>query len=252
MVKSASNKLGLAFGLVLAASPAIAQDRYQASLGQLDLVWRQLLSSVAVKTSQTSASGNQVAGTALKSAEANATAVAQFETRHGISEAAKTFLTGRDQTRAACGPVEVRQMASAALARNREVGSVIADADQAFLSSGRDAAMVQSALNRRRAEFYCSGEEFDAGLCSALAGIGYNTGPKAGDTNAAVFMDGGASGAEEVATGLDFIDRVAPLPTVDQGSNAGSAIARLIALKQGAERSMAREIISGSIMEGLE
>lgn len=252
MAKSVCNRTAVALCLALTATPAAAQERFQTALGQLELVWRQLLSSMAVNTSQTATSGNQVATAALKSAEANASAVARFDSRFGVSQAANKYVVGRDQTSAACGPVELRRMAQETLTRNRQIGSVVAEADQAFMANGGDAAAVQSLLNRRRAEFYCSQEEFDAGLCSALAGVGYNTGAKAGDTNASIFMNGGATGAEEAATGLDYIDRVAPLPTVVRKTGAASAISRIIALKQAAERSMAREIISGSIMEGLE
>ena len=252
MGKFVCNRAVLALGLVLMASPVAAQDRFQSALGKLEAVWRQVISGVAVKTSQTAASGNQVASTALKAAEANASAVAQFDGRYGVGEAANKYVVGRDQTSAACAPVELRRMANVASERNRQLGSVVAAADQEFLENSGDAASVQSTLNRRRAEFYCSQEEFDAGLCSALAGVGYNTGPKAGDTNASIFMNGGASGADEVATSLDYIDRVAPLPTVVRKTGAESAISRIIALKQSAERSMAREIIGGAVMEGLE
>lgn len=270
MGKFVCNKAALALSLALTATsaggqtwwnpdvpnvpstPVQSQNTFAAALAQLEAVWRTVISGVRVNTAQTAGSGNQVASTALKAAEANAMAVAQFDGRYGVSEAANKYVVGRDQTSAACGPVELRRMANAASERNRQISSVIAAADQEFLAGNGDAAKVQSTLNRRRAEFYCSQEEFDAGLCSALAGIGYNTGPKAGDTNASVFMNGGASGAEEVATGLDYIDRVAPLPTVVRKTGAASAISRIIALKQGAERSMAREIIGGSIMEGLE
>lgn len=252
MGKFVCNKAALAFCLVLTASPAAAQDSFASALQDLEAVWGHVISGVRGKTAQTAASGNQVASVALKAAEANASAVAQFDGRYGISEAANKYGVGRDQTSAACAPVEMRRMAHEASRRNRQIGSVIAGADQAFLANNGDAASVQSTLNRRRSEFYCSQEEFDAGLCNALAGVGYNTGARAGDTNASVFMDGGASGAEEVATSLDYIDRVAPLPTVVRKTGAESAISRIIALKQGAERSMAREIISGSVMEGLE
>lgn len=251
MGKYGSNKAVWAVVLAFAASAANAQN-YQSSLNQLTLAWNEMIAGVGVSTSQTSASGNQVATTALKAAEANATAIARFDVRQNISGAVNKFSMGRDQTNAACGPVEMRQMAHAASERNSQIGSLIAEADQDFMRNGGDAAQVQATLNRRRAEFYCSQEEFDAGLCTSLAGVGYNTGPNAGDTNAAVFMNGGASGAEEVATGLDFIDRIAPLPTVVPKTGASSAISRIIALRNGAEKSMAREVIGGSIMEGLE
>ena len=252
MVKFAFRKL-LAGGCVLAAcvSPAVSQQ-FQPEMTKLNLIWQRLMSAVAIKTSQTANSGNQVGSTALKAAEANATAISQFEVRYAVSEAANKYGLGRDQNNTACAPVELRLMAQEAEQRNKDVKSVIADADQAFLANNGDAVDVQATLTRRRAEFYCSGEEFDGGLCAAFAGVGYNTGAKAGDTNASVWMNGGAAGAEEVATGLDFLDRVAPLPTVVAKTGAESAISRIIALRQASERSMAREIISDTIMEGLQ
>lgn len=251
MGKFVSSKTALLAALVLSAVPARAQN-FDSAMWDLEGVWATLISGVRVQTAQTAASGNQVATAALRSAEANATALSRVDQRHGVNDAVTKYLIGRDQTKAACGPVELRRMAHEASERNRGIGSLIAEADQDFMANGGDAAQVQSTLTRRRAEFYCSKEEFDAGLCSSLAGVGYNTGPNAGDTNAAVFMNGGAAGAEEVATGLDYIDRVAPLPTVVPKTGAASAISRIIALRNGAERSMAREIISGSVVGGLE
>jgi len=249
MAKSKGTVLVLA--LTLATTPASAQQFGQA-MGELQVAFQQLVSGLRITTAQTAASGNQVATAALKSAEANATAIAQFDVRSGLNNAVSAYAVGRDQTSAACGPVQMRQLAQATAQRNAQLGSVLTEADQAFMDNHGDAGMVQATLNRRRAEFYCSQEEFDAGLCASLAGVGYNTGPTAGDTNASIWMNGGASGAEEVATGIDYIDRVAPLPTVVPKTGAASAISRLIAQRQAAERSMAREIIGGAIMEGLE
>lgn len=251
MGKSGSNKIAALLALTLSGTPAASQD-FNSALGELEGAWVKLIGGIRIQTAQTAASGNQVAAAALKSAEANATALARVDVRHGVNEAVGKYLVGRDQTRAACAPVELRKMAHAASDRNSQISSLIAEADQDFMANGGDAAQVQATLNRRRSEFYCSQEEFDAGLCSSLAGVGYNTGPNAGDTNAAVFMNGGATGAEEVATGLDYIDRVAPLPTVVPKTGAASAISRIIALRNGAEKSMAREIIGGSMIEGLE
>lgn len=231
---------------------ASAAQTFGSAMADLEQSFATLISAVSVNTAQVSATGGQIAMTAMKASEANATALAQFEVRRGLSDAVRTYSVGRDQTNAACGPVQMRQLAIASAARNEALGAQLSTADSAFLENNGDAAMVQSTLNRRRAEFYCSQEEFDAGLCTSLAGVGYNTGPGGGDTNASLFMSGGATGAEEVATGFDYIDRVAPLPTVVSRSGAASAIARMIAQQQAAEASMAREIISGSIMEGLQ
>jgi hypothetical protein len=225
---------------------------FESALTQLNAAWQSLMSAISVKTGQVAASSNQVAATAVKSAEANANAIAQVSARLAVADAATAYGLGRDQSNAACAPVLARQMANAAAERNSQIESLVTESDADFLSSNSDAAQVQSELARRRASYYCSEEEYAAGLCSSFAGVGDTTGAASGDTNASVFMDGGANGAEEVAVGLDYLDRVAPLPTVPPKSGAASAIARIISLREAATKSMAREVLSGSIVEGLE
>ncbi|WP_299592524.1 hypothetical protein [uncultured Tateyamaria sp.] len=242
----------LCLAFLLLSGPAAGQQQFGQALGQLEISFQQMMSGLRVKTAQTSASGNQVVTAALKTAEAHASAITQFDVRAGLNEAVSAYAVGRDQTNAACGPVEMRQMAHSAAQRNVSLRQMLGQADTAFMDDHGDAASVQATLNRRRSEYYCSEEEFAAGLCSPFAGVGYNTGPGAGDTNASVWMNGSAAGAEEIAVGIDYLDRVAPLPTVVPNTGAASAISRLIAHGQAAERSMARETISGSIFEGLE
>lgn len=258
MARSASRRRGTAGALfslsllvALDATPASALT-FESGLAQLNLMWQGLMSSLRIKTAQTATSGTQVGAVALKAAEANASAVVQIQSRLAVLDATARYGAGRDQTNAACAPVLMRQAAQSTSARNSGLKSLVSEADQSFIDGSGSSQSVQSELSRRRSEYYCSTEEFDAGLCAPFAGVGYNTGAAAGDTNASVFMTGSAAGAEELAVGLDFADRIAPLPTVPPKNNAAAAIERIINLREAAAKSMVREVISGSIMEGLK
>lgn len=258
MAKSSNFKLPDGIALVtatmiaLSSHPGYAQDGYNNAAQELESTFAQLLSSLGIKARQISTDSNQLGTVALKTSEAFASAVTSTMSRLSSLDSVNDSVLGRDQSAAACNVTDMRELAYQARERERGLSEIIGEVQSDWIEENRDAAATGRELNIARQQYYCSDEEFEAGLCAQLVGKAYNTGASAGNSNAGVFMDGGALGPEEAATGYDFIDHVAPLPTMDEAVDIESSVRRRLALRKTAEISMARTLLSGSVMGGLQ
>lgn len=244
-------------GLALVLSSAgpgsvVAQAAYNAEATRLELTFERLMSSLGIKTRQIGTTGNQIGVTAMKSNEAQASAIATVGVRLRTVNGTNDYALGRDQNNTACSVTTMRSMARGADAKVDALMSAANQIEEDWVSSNRSAEEAMIELTNQRQNYYCPEEEFAAGLCGQLAGVNYNTGVGAGDTNASVFMDGNARGAEEIAVSMDFIDRVAPLPTIPERKDLETAVSRVIAVRESASISMARMLLAGSVFEGVE
>lgn len=245
----------LAVALLLsttAASMASSQTAYNREATRLELTFQNLMSALSIKARQISTTGRQVGVTALKTSEAQASAIATVDARLRTVNGATDYGLGRDQNDTACSVTAMRSLARESSSKVDALMDAANSVEQDWISSNRSAEQALIELSNQRQNYYCPEEEFAAGLCGQLAGVNYNTGVGAGDTNAAVFMDGNASGAEEISISMDFIDRVAPLPTIPERRDLESAVKRVIAVRESASISMARTLLAGSVFEGVE
>lgn len=237
---------------VVTTSTVSAQTAYNAEATRLELTFENLMSALSIKARQISTTGRQVGVTALKTSEAQASAIATVGTRLRTVNGATDYGLGRDQNNTACSVTTMRSLARESSGKIDALMQAANAVEQDWVSSNRSAEQTLVELSNQRQNYYCPEEEFAAGLCGQLAGVNYNTGVTAGDTNASVFMDGNARGAEEIAVGMDFIDRVAPLPSIPERRDLESAVSRVIAVRQSASVSMARTLLAGSVFEGVE
>ena len=237
---------------IFLAGPVSAQEAYNTQAARWQLTFEKLMSSLSIKARQIGSSGNQVAVTAIKTSEAQAAAIASVATRLRTVNGATDYLIGRDQNNTACSVTAVRALAYGAGDKIDTLMGAANQAEEDWVTNNRSAEQALMELNNQRQNYYCPEEEFAAGLCGQLAGLTYNTGVGAGDTTASVFMDGNARGAEELSIGMDFIDRLAPLPTIPEKRNLETAMSRVAAVKQSASVSMARMLLAGSVFEGVE
>lgn len=244
--------LTLSMSLFCVAAPTSAQNLYAQEATRLELTFSRLMSSLRIKAQQVGSSGRQVAVTSMKSSEAHASAITTVAQRLSVLNGATDYGLGRDQSDVACSVTNMRAMAAQTGDRVNALLDAANVAEQEWVAQNRSATETQVELTNQRQNYYCPEEEFAAGLCGQLAGQSYNTGVGAGDTNASVFMDGNAGGAEEIAVGMDFVDRIAPLPTIVENQNLETAVQRVVAIRKSASISMARTLLAGSVFEGIE
>ena len=109
--------------------------------------------------------------------------------------------------------------------------------------SGRDGAgsHLSQSLDLRHS-FYCTTlEQKRTGWCSTGSAGRQAYGYGAGDSDASIFLLNRSYGAEEAVTAADYLDVMAPLPTVKAKVSTGEEDARRIeALRQGAMMTAAR------------
>lgn len=95
---------------------------------------------------------------------------------------------------------------------------------------------------------YCSPSEQQTGWCKGAQPGGYG----AGDSDAAPWLFNRNYGAEEVMTAADYLDVVAPLPTVKPNPRTAEEDAALVqARRQGAIMSGARAGLVGVLVGGM-
>lgn len=238
-----------AAALVVGAAVWAGPARAQADLAVLAASAEQFLSALKVSTAQLSGSG-EVKRTAEVQARTGLAATLGAQTQaNAVAAARSTYGADTGQGFGVCStPVA---LASLKIAENSasKVGAAFGNADHQWLSGGGDAAERAAGLQKLRQTIYCTAEE--------RASTGWCTGPAkgtipAGDTNAAVFMLKQDLGPEEAATAADYIDVLAPLPSVARSpSTADEQIARSYARRQGAFTTGARDTMFSVVYRGL-
>ena len=213
---------------------------------------QRLVSSIKIATRQSSATTEQRASVATKSAEANASAINASDTALRSAQARHAYGYDSGTGYSACGvSLSIGDERSA----NRSatgVGQAFRRSDLAWFREGGDgAARLGSSLELRRS-FYCTAaEQRRTGWC-ANGGTNQPYGYGAGDSDASVWLLNRSYGAEEAMTAADFLDVAAPLPTFKRSpASAEEDARRLEALRQGAMMSAARAAMMGVVKGGL-
>ena len=215
----------LAGMLVCPSLPAIAQTSPITAVWYASLV--RLLSGLRIDASQTTTSADQTS-TAVKSS-ASAAASTVSATRQGllVAKARHDYSYETGTGYAAC-------TVSLGLTDERDAGASTAmvmaafgAADRSWLQSGGDgAARLRASLDLRKT-LYCSEAERTAGVCSGTGGYG------AGDSDASPWLYSRNYGAEEITTAGDFLDVIAPLPTIEPAASTAVDQTRLVENRRG-------------------
>lgn len=236
-------------GMVLAAPALAAGD--QSGIITWQTFFQQLLSSVKIDTAQTNTSSQQVANTSQKSGEAKISSVLQSRVNMKMAEAKSRYNYETGQGYNAC-MISVG-MSDIAKAREERVqyGKSVGSRDSAWLAEGNgNTEDTLSSMIALRKEVYCSDQEKeDLGLYCQTSLNGYD----AGNTDASVWLAHRGYGAEEAMTGMDYVDTVAPLPTVPEKGTTRSdlALQRAEAIRSGVMRNAARTTLQNIILDGM-
>jgi len=211
--------------LVCPSLPATAQTSPITAVWYASLV--RLLSGLRIDASQTTTSADQTS-TAVKSS-ASAAASTVSATRQGllVAKARHDYSYETGTGYAAC-------TVSLGLTDERDAGASTAmvmasfgAADRSWLQSGGDgAARLRASLDLRKT-LYCSEAERTAGVCSGTGGYG------AGDSDASPWLYSRNYGAEEITTAGDFLDVIAPLPTIEPAASTAVDQTRLVENRRG-------------------
>lgn len=215
----------LAGMLVCPTLPATAQTSPITAVWYASLV--RLLSGLKVDASQTTTTADQTSTAVKSSASAAASTVAA--TRQGllVAKARHDYSYETGTGYAACtvslGLTDERDAATSAATVMAAFGA----ADRSWLQSGGDgAARLRASLDLRKT-LYCSEAERTAGVCSGTGGYG------AGDSDASPWLYSRNYGAEEITTAGDFLDVIAPLPTIEPAASTAVDQTRLVENRRG-------------------
>ena len=216
------------------------------------LSMERLMSALKVSTRQSSVTAEQGASVTSRMSEANASAINASDTAMRTAQAHHNYGFETGTGYSACA---VSLSIGDERAANRSaiaVGRAYREADRTWFREGGDGAdRLGTSLELRRS-FYCTTAEQRRTSWCTNGGSGQPYGYGAGDSDASVFLLNRSYGAEEAMTAADFIDVVAPLPTVPrQASSADEDVRRLEALRQGAMMSAARAALMGVVKGGL-
>ena len=236
----------LAGMLVCPSLPATAQTSPITAVWYASLV--RLLSGLRIDASQTTTTADQTSTAVKSSASAAASTVAA--TRQGllVAKARHDYSYETGTGYAAC-------TVSLGLTDERDAGvsaatvmAAFGAADRSWLQSGGDgAARLRASLDLRKT-LYCSEAERTAGVCSGSGSGGYG----AGDSDASPWLDSRNYGAEEITTAGDFLDVIAPLPTIEPAASTAVDQTRLVenrrggALLSGARAALMTVIVAGT------
>ena len=222
--------------------------RAQGLFPQWELSLQRLLSGMKVSGAQSSATSLQTTNGFKASAEATASTLVSQDNALRIAKAQHQYGYDTGTGYAACDISLGLSQASDSEASATKARQAFGAADRRWLTEGGDAgARIGDSLDQRRS-FYCSPSEQETGWCKGAQPGGYG----AGDSDAAPWLFNRNYSAEEVMTAADYLDVVAPLPTVKPNPRTAEEDAALVqARRQGAIMSGARAGLVGVLVGGM-
>jgi len=239
----------------MCAVPSVGHAQaFEAQMIEWELATQRLISAIKVDTRQHGAASAFNANTDESTARAVSSVFVEVFAQAGLVQARLDYGLGTGQTDAACQIPDIGLLASEASTVQENVLGAAKDSDASWVIEGGDSnERLAEGLAFRR-QLYCSDAEREAGLCGGALAAGGPGSMPAGDSNAGSFLLRRSYGSEELLVGLDFIDVVAPLPTISPAGDVvdvGSGISRLISRRRAALLSVPRgalfEIVSGGL-----
>lgn len=224
------------------ATPALA------FFANWEISLQRALSGMKVTASQSSATSLQSTNGYKSSAEATAAAVTSQDNAARLARAQHEYGFDTGTGYAACTLARGIVDNTHAFGSATKVRDAYRVADATWLTVGGDAAERSGGSLQQRRTFYCSPYEMLTGWCASSGLGGYG----AGDSDASPWLLNRNYGGEEVMTASDYLDVVAPLPTVRPNPvTAEDDLALIRARREGAIMSGARATLIGVITGGM-
>lgn len=232
----------------IAALAFVPANPATAFFANWEISLQRALSGMKVNGAQSSASAVQTTNGYKSTAEATASAITSQDNAARAARAQHEYGYDTGTGYAACtlarGIVDNTHAYSSA----SKVRQAYRVADTTWLTSGGDAADRNGGSINQRRTFYCSPYEQLTGWC-ATSGLG---GYSAGDSDASPWLLNRNYGGEEVMSAADYLDVVAPLPTVRPNPmTAEDDLALIRARREGAIMSGARATLIGVLTGGM-
>ncbi|BCM88021.1 hypothetical protein [Methylobacterium indicum] len=229
---------------VVLAFPAQAQGLFP----QWEISLQRLMSGLKVSGAQSSATSLQTTNGHKAAAEAAASALVSQDNALRLARVQHQYGYDTGTGYAACDVSLAIGQERDSYASAEKVRQTFRQADQRWLTSGGDAAERMGVSLEQRRTFYCSPSEQETGWCTNAKPGGFG----AGDSDASPWLLNRDYGAEEVMTAADYLDVIAPLPTVKPNTSTAEHDADLVmARRQGAIMSGARASLVGVIVGGM-
>jgi hypothetical protein len=160
-----------------------------------------------------------------------------------------SYETGQGET--SCAVVEARSGLSGVDNSEKRMMSAFRASDQQYLANGGNAAATIKNSLLKRIGHYCTDEEREA-LGPTYCQSTVRSERNAGDSNAAPFLVNRNYGGAEVVTAADYIDVLAPLPTIKPDAEVvGDQLELMNARMRGAALSASRSTMMGVAVSGM-
>jgi hypothetical protein len=216
---------------------ATSFERFMAGLKTVD---RQVSSS-ASQTQQVIKKSEEAAVNA-ELAQEQALRLADIKNRY-------SYETGQGET--SCAVVDARSGLSGVDNSEKKMLSAYRASDKKYLASGGNAAATIKNSLLKRIGHYCTDQEREA-LGPTYCQSTVRSERNAGDSNAAPFLVNRNYGGAEVVTAADYIDVLAPLPTITPEAEViGDQLELMNARVRGAALSASRSTMMGVAVSGM-
>ena len=200
---------------------------------------------------QVSSSASQTQHVIKKSEEAavNAELAQEQALRMADIKNRYSYETGQGET--SCAVVDARSGLSGVDNSEKKMLTAFRSSDQKYLSSGGNAAATIKNSLLKRIGHYCTDQE-RAALGPTYCQSTVRSERNAGDSNAAPFLVNRNYGGAEVVTAADYIDVLAPLPTIKPNAEVvGDRLELMSARMRGAALSASRSTMMGVAVSGM-
>ncbi len=232
----------------LAALALVPASPATAFFANWEISLQRALSGMKVSGVQSSATSLQTTNGYKSSAEATAATITSQDNASRLARAQHEYGYDTGTGYAACTLARGIVDNSHAFSSASKVRQAYRVVDATWLTAGGDAAERSGASLQQRRTFYCSPFEQLTGWC-ATSGLG---GHSAGDSDASPWLLNRSYGGEEVMSAADYLDVVAPLPTVRPNPvTAEDDLTLIRARREGAIMSGARATLIGVITGGM-
>jgi len=222
-----------------------------ASMAYWITTFERLMGGLKVHDKQRSSSHSQTQQVIKKSEEAKANAVLAQEMAYKVADIKNRFSYETGSGEVACAVAESRNGLSGADKSQEKMLKAFSQAESGYIASGGDEAANTKNSLLKRIGHYCTEEEskkLGATYCQSSARNERN----AGDSNAGPFLINRSYGPAEVVTAADYIDVLAPYPTIDpKKTDVSGRIGLINARVRAAAMSGARASMMGIAVSGM-
>lgn len=233
------------------ATANIAITPAKASMELWIATFERVMGGLKVHDKQRSASRQQTQQVVRKSDEAGVNAILSQEQAYRVADIKNRYSYEYGQGEQACTvTASLNGMTGTVKSQDKMLKSFSA-AESNYISRGGNAAASMKNSMLKRVGHYCTQEE-RAVLGDTYCKAGYSNERNAGDSNAGPFLFSRNYGPEEVVTAGDYVDVLAPYPTIEPNATDSGGQVRLIdARRRAALMSGARSVMMGVAVAGM-